>query len=83
MPYAPAFETTPESRPDTSGGASRYASGTQPWKGYSGALIANAAMKARNSQRESLVPTPARSNVPARSPSVITPTSMSSEPTSV
>ena len=45
--------------------------------------MANAAMNARNSQRESLVPMPARSNVPARRPSVITATSISSEPTSV
>ena len=45
--------------------------------------MANAAMNARNSQRESLVPTLSRSNEPACSPMVMIATSISSEPTSV
>ncbi len=48
IPYVPALAITPESTAVTSGGASRYASGSQPWNGKSGALITNAAMKPRN-----------------------------------
>src|SRR5919204_263055 len=50
-PYVPAFATTPESTALTSGGASPYASGSQPWKGKSGDLIVNASAKPRKTQR--------------------------------
>src|SRR5581483_1535144 len=54
IPYVPAFATTPESTAVTSGGASRYASGSQPWNGKSGALIAKASMNPRKSHRLAL-----------------------------
>ena len=50
----PAFAITPESTAVTSGGASRYVSGSQPWNGKSGALITNANMKPRKIQRLAL-----------------------------
>src|SRR5882724_9945087 len=49
-PYAAAFETTPDRIAATSGEDSRYASGSQPCSGKSGALIANAATKPRKTQ---------------------------------
>ncbi len=68
IPYSPAFAITPESTAVTSGGASRYASGSHPWNGKSGALITNASMKPRKSQRLVLAGAWTRSNVPTFSP---------------
>ena len=53
---------TPERRPDTSGGDSRYASGSQPWNGQNGALTAKAIAKPRNSQSLVLGAIVSRSN---------------------
>ena len=79
-PYAAAFETTPLSTAATSGDDSRYASGSQPWNGNSGALTANAIAKPRKIQLLELVPPSTRSNVPCVRPSTMIETSMSSEP---
>ena len=49
-PKIAAFEITPESTAATSGDDSRYASGSQPWNGKSGALTAKAIAKPRKSQ---------------------------------
>ena len=68
IPYVPAFAITPESTAVTSGGASRYVSGSQPWNGKSGALITNANMKPRKIQRLTLGGASTRSNVPAFRP---------------
>src|SRR5207302_5865085 len=79
-PNAAAFETTPLSTADTSGDASRYASGSQPWNGNSGAFTANAATKPRKIQSLELVPLSTRSNVPCESPRTMIATSISNEP---
>ena len=71
---------TPERTAVTSAGASRYVSGSQPWNGKSGALMANATMKPRNSQRLVLVGPCTRSNVPAWRPYAMIAASMRSEP---
>jgi hypothetical protein len=68
IPYVPAFAITPESTALTSGGASRYASGSQPWNGKIGDLIRNANMNPRKIQRLALVGPSTRSNVPTFSP---------------
>src|SRR5215471_208760 len=78
-PYAAALETTPLSTADTSGDASRYASGSQPWNGNSGALTANAAAKPRKIQLDELAGESTRSNVPAVSPKAMIATSISNE----
>src|SRR5262249_58082384 len=62
-PYAAAFETTPERTAATSGDDSRYASGSQPCSGNSGALIANAATKPRKIHWLRLLPSFVRSDV--------------------
>jgi hypothetical protein len=82
-PYVAAFEITPESIAATSGGDSRYVSGSQPWKGQIGALTANAAAKPRKIHVLPLWPISCMSKVPAESPSAITETSIRSEPASV
>ena len=79
-PKIAAFEITPESTAATSGDDSRYASGSQPWSGKSGALTANATAKPRKSQVLSLGGAVTRSNDPCWSPKTITEASISSEP---
>ena len=79
-PYAAAFETTPERTAATSGDDSRYASGSQPWNGKSGALTANAAAKPRKIQMLDDVPLESRSNVPCCSPKTMIEASISSDP---
>ena len=79
-PKTAAFEITPESTAATSGDDSRYASGSQPCSGKSGALTAKATRKPRKTQVLSLVPVVTRSNEPADSPKTITEASISSEP---
>ena len=76
----PPSTTIPLSTADTSGDASRYASGSQPWNGKSGAFTAKAAAKPRKIQLEPLVPESTRSNVPSDSPNAMIETSISSEP---
>ncbi len=49
MPKVPTLSSTPTSRIEVLGGASAAASGSQVWSGHSGALIANAMKKPRNS----------------------------------
>ena len=80
IPYVPAFAITPERTAVTSAGASRYESGSQPWNGNSGALIRNANMKPRKSQRLALVGPVTRSNVPTFSPYTTIAASISSDP---
>ena len=41
-PYAPTFDSTPESTATTGGGVLRYASGIQPWNGNAGIFTRNA-----------------------------------------
>ena len=79
-PYTAALDTTPESTAETSGGASRYASGSQPWKGKRGALTAKAATNPRKIQVFPLVPVSTRSKLPWWIPRTITAASISSEP---
>src|ERR1700742_1254285 len=49
MPYVPTLSSTPTSSTAAPGGADAAASGSQVWNGHSGALIANAMKKPRNS----------------------------------
>ncbi len=79
-PKTAAFEITPDNTAATSGDDSRYASGSQPWNGKSGALIANAMAKPRKSHVLLLVFVEIRSNEPCWSPKTITAASISSEP---
>jgi hypothetical protein len=79
-PKTAALEIRPERTAATSGDDSLYASGSQPWKGNSGALTAKAAAKPRNSHVLSLVPLSTRSNVPWSRPKTITAASISSDP---
>src|SRR5215475_1782528 len=79
-PNTAAFEISPESTADTSGDDSRYASGSQPWSGKSGALTAKATRKPRKTHVLSLVPVVTRSNEPSERPNTITDASISSEP---
>src|SRR3954468_9648848 len=79
-PKTAVFEITPESTAETSGDDSRYASGSHPWNGKSGAFTANAAAKPRKIQPDELVGESTRSNVPCERPSTMTETSISSEP---
>ncbi len=67
-PNAAAFETRPERTAETSAGDSRYASGSQPWNGKSGALTMNAAAKPRKIQSLAFVPPETIEKVPAWSP---------------
>ena len=83
IPYRPAFAITPDRTAAISGGASRYASGSQPWNGNSGALMTKASMKPRKSQRLALVGPSTRSNVPAFSQFATIAASISSEPAMV
>ena len=80
IPYVPAFAITPERTAVTSAGASRYASGSQPWNGNSGALIRNANMNPRKSQRLALVGPVTRSKVPTLSPYTTIAASIRSDP---
>src|ERR671937_1996666 len=82
-PYAAAFDTTPDRTAAISGDDSRYASGSQPWSGKSGALIANAATKPRKIHWLELVPILTKSNVFSDSPYTITAASISSDPVMV
>ncbi len=74
MPNVPTLSSTPISRTDVPGFASAAASGSQVWKGHSGAFTAKARKKPRNSsfcvsgsmsrpasERKSKVPSPMRS----------------------
>ena len=63
MPNVPTLSRTPTSSTAPAGGDSAAASGSQVWNGKSGALIANAMKKPRNSHRcvVSLMSTPSRS----------------------
>jgi hypothetical protein len=79
-PKTAAFEITPESTAATSGDDSRYASGSQPCSGKSGALTAKAAAKPRNTHVLSLGGASTRSNVPCWRPKTITEASISSDP---
>ena len=49
MPNVPTLSSTPTSSTAAPGGAAAAASGSQVWNGHSGALIANAMKKPRNS----------------------------------
>src|ERR1700749_3554772 len=49
MPNVPTLSSTPTSSTAAPGGAAAAASGSQVWKGHSGALIANAMKNPRNS----------------------------------
>ena len=49
MPNVPTLSSTPTSSTAVPGGAAAAASGSQVWNGHSGALIANAMKKPRNS----------------------------------
>ncbi len=49
MPNVPTLSSTPTSSTAAPGCAEVAASGSQVWKGHSGALIANAMKKPRNS----------------------------------
>src|SRR5690348_6816990 len=89
-PYAPALPITPAKVISIGVGAAAYASGSQLWNGNSGVLMAKAIAKRKN--RANWVDGPgaslascARSNVwwPVATYSPMTPTSISSEPTSV
>ena len=80
IPYRPALAITPERTAVTSGGASRYESGSQPWNGNSGALIRNASMNPRNSQRLALTGPVTRSKVPYFSPYTTIAASITSDP---
>ena len=51
MPNVPTLSSTPTSSTAAPGWADVAASGSQVWNGHSGALIANAMKKPRNSQR--------------------------------
>jgi hypothetical protein len=79
MPYAAVFEMTPDKTAATSGGASRYASGSHPWNGHTGALTTNATRKPRNIHVLSFSG-PVMAKVPRARPSAMTETSMRSEP---
>src|SRR5689334_11610363 len=79
-PKTAAFEISPDSTADTSGDDSRYASGSQPWSGKSGALTAKATRKPRKTHVLVLVPVETRSNEPSDSPNTITEASISSDP---
>src|SRR4030081_3681707 len=48
-PYAPALPITPANVISIGVGAAMYASGSQPWKGNSGVLIANARANTKKS----------------------------------
>ena len=50
MPNVPTLSSTPTSSTPAATGASAPASGSQVWNGTSGALIAKATKKPRNSQ---------------------------------
>jgi NADH-quinone oxidoreductase subunit M len=56
MPNVPTLSSTPTSSTAPPGGDSAAASGSQVCTGHSGALIANATKKPRNSRRSVLVP---------------------------
>src|SRR5579872_4572211 len=56
MPNVPTLSSTPTSSTAAPGGADAAASGSQVWNGTSGALIANAMKKPRNSHRDGPVP---------------------------
>ena len=56
MPKVPTLSSTPTSSTAPPGGDSAAASGSQVWNGHSGALIAKAMKKPRNSMRSVLVP---------------------------
>jgi hypothetical protein len=79
-PKPAAFETTPERTAATSAEDSRYASGSQPCSGNSGAFTAKAATKPRKIHGFVLASAPVRSNVPSVRPSATIAASMSSEP---
>ncbi len=51
MPKVPTLSSTPTSSTAAPGCAAAAASGSQVWNGHSGALIANATKKPRNSHR--------------------------------
>ena len=51
MPNVPTLSSTPTSSTAPPGWAAVTESGSQVWNGHSGALIANATKKPRNSQR--------------------------------
>ena len=56
MPNVPILSMTLTISTDVDGVADAAASGSQVWNGHSGALMANAAMKPRNSSRSVVVP---------------------------
>ena len=79
-PYTAVFETIAERTAATSGGASRYVSGSQPCRGKSGAFTAKAIAKPRKIQVLSLVPESSRLKVPCVTPKATTEASINSEP---
>ncbi len=89
-PYAPVLPMTPAKITSIGAGAAMYASGSQPWNGNRGVLIANASPNTKNrpnwiAAEGGIVASLARSNVcwPVNTYSPMTPTSISSEPASV
>ena len=74
------METTPDRIAATSGGDSRYASTSQPWKGKIGALTAKAIRKPRKTQSFDETPESTSENVSCESPKTMIAASISSDP---